>query len=380
MSIKDRMLNHISNNVEWFLNTDVSVEVIPYYNMTNSVFSRAKEYLVTGYVDFDDVVCLVSTSILEPGKSGILFTTDAMYCKSWGLLTTKYQNYYFSYEFPDFDFHNDFYEDRMKELMKDLNDISVDETDQLTINDVIDMGRKVGVAALGGMAVLDFLSLIGDNIVYQNNDQIANEIAKLENSNNEENVNAIAIYKDFIPLMNQFALVCEKAENEGDDISEETWHELISLLYGLLLTLYNQTVQNIDISPDDEKEYSKFENWLVFWALMFYDGDQFREVYPVDLLEEMPECWGAVIALIDEILEDEWDESFLSIVYEFAEEIISNNTEMLEIMSNSDWDDDFIEAMENIIELKNQAVKSLEDVLDRATDYLYDLLSDPEDE
>ena len=93
MSIKDRMLNHISNNVEWFLNTDVSVEVIPYYNMTNSVFSRAKEYLVTGYVDFDDVVCLVSTSILEPGKSGILFTTDAMYCKSWGLLTTKYQNY-----------------------------------------------------------------------------------------------------------------------------------------------------------------------------------------------------------------------------------------------------------------------------------------------
>ena len=203
---------------------------------------------------------------------------------------------------------------------------------------------------------------------------------KQNSSVNEMVQHGISIYKDFIPLMNQFALVCEKAEKEGDDISEETWHELISLLYGLLLTLYNQTVQNIDISPDDEKEYSKFENWLVFWALMFYDGDQFREVYPVDLLEEMPECWGAVIALIDEILEDESDESFSSIVYEFAEEIISNNTEMLEIMSNSDWDDDFIEAMKNIIELKNQAVKALEDVLDRATDYLYDLLSDPEDE
>ena len=96
MSKKDRMLNYISNNVKWFLNTDTSVEVIPYYDMSSSVFLRAKEYLVSGYVDFDDVVCLVSTSIFEPGKSGILFTTDAMYCKSWGLLTTKYHNNYFS--------------------------------------------------------------------------------------------------------------------------------------------------------------------------------------------------------------------------------------------------------------------------------------------
>ena len=44
MSKKDRMLNFISNNVKWFLSTDSSVEVIPYYNMSSSVFSRAKEY------------------------------------------------------------------------------------------------------------------------------------------------------------------------------------------------------------------------------------------------------------------------------------------------------------------------------------------------
>lgn len=383
MSKKDIMLNYISNNVKWFLNTDTSVEVIPYYNMSSSVFLRAKEYLVSGYVDFDDVVCLVSTSIFEPGKSGILFTTDAMYCKSWGLLTTKYHNNYFSYEFAKFDFHNDFYEDRMKALMKKLNDISIeeDETEQLNkkINDVIDMGKKVGVATLGGMALLDILSSIVDNVVSQNNDKIANEIARLENSNNQETVNAITIYKDFIPLMNDFANVCEKAGNEGDDVSEETSYEMISSLEELLLALYDQTLDNVDISPEDVDEYSRFGNWLGFWALMFYDGDQFRESYPIELLEEMPECWNAVIDLMDELLEDVWEDSFSNIVYGFAESVVSNSTELMELMESSDWDDDFIESMSEIVESNNQAVKDLEDALDRATDFLNDLLPDAEE-
>lgn len=383
MSKKDRMLNYISNNVKWFLNTDTSVEVIPYYDMSSSVFLRAKEYLVSGYVDFDDVVCLVSTSIFEPGKSGILFTTDAMYCKSWGLLTTKYHNNYFSYEFAKFDFHNDFYENRMKALMKNLNDISIeeDETEQLNkkINDVIDMGKKVGAATLGGMALLDILSSIVDNVVSQNNDKIANEIARLENSNNQETVNASTIYKDFIPLMNDFANVCEKAGNEGDDVSEETSYEMISSLKELLLALYDQTLDNVDISPEDADEYSRFGNWLGFWALMFYDGDQFRESYPIELLEEMPECWNAVIDLMDELLEDVWEDSFSNRVYGFAESVVSNSTELMELMESSDWDDDFIESMSEIVESNNQAVKDLEDALDRATDFLNDLLPDAEE-
>lgn len=384
MSKKDRMLDYISNNVKWFLSTtDSSTEVIPYYNMSNAVFSRAKEYLVSGYVDFDDVVCLVSTSIWEPGKSGILFTTDAMYCKSWGLLTTKYYNYYFNYEFAEFDFHNDFHENRMKELMKDLNDISVEENENeqfaQKINDIIDMGKKVGTVALGGMALLDILSSIGDNEVSQNNDKIAQEIAKLENSNNQETVNAITIYKEFIPLINQFANICEKAGEEGDDISEETYYAMISSLEDLLLALYKQTVENVDISPEDVEEYTRYGNWLGFWTLMFYDGEQFREAYPIELLEEMPECWSTIVELIDEILEDEWEDSFSGTIYEFAETVINNNVEILELMSDSDWDDDFLESMSEMVEANNQAVKSLENVLDRATDYLNDLLPDVEE-
>lgn len=383
MSKKERMLNHITNNVKWFLSTDNSVKVIPYYNMSNTIFSTAKKYLVSEYVDFDDVVCLVSTSILEPGKTGILFTTDAMYCKSWGLLTKKCHNYYFSYDFAEFDFYNEFYENRMKELMKDLNDISIDEDkneqrDQ-KINEIIDFGKKAGTAILGGMAILDIMASTSDNLVSQNNDKIAMEIAKLENSNNQDTVNAITIYKSFIPLMNEFADICEKAEEEGDDFSEKTYYSLIASLNDLLLELYYQTLDNVDISPDNEDEYTRFENWIVFWALMFYDNEQFRESYPIELLEEMPECWDAIIGLMDQMLEDVWEDSFSEIVYGFSEIIINNSVELLDLMSNSDWDDEYIEGMSEIVESNNQAVKSLENVLYRAIDFLNELLPNAEE-
>lgn len=276
MSKKDKMLNYISDNVKWFLSTDSSIEVIPYHKMSNAVFARAKQYLVSGDVKFEDVVCLVSTSILESGKSGILFTTDAMYCKSWGgLLTTKHYNYYVNYEFAEFDFYNEFHENRMKVLMKNLNAIRVegDKNEQL-IDNIIDIGKKVGTAVLGGMALLDALSSIGDNTVSQNNDKIAQKIAELENSNNQETVDTIMIYKKFIPLINQFMNICEKVEEGGNDISEETYYTMISSLKKILLALYNQTIENINISPEDVEEYTRYENWLGFWTLMFYDRDR----------------------------------------------------------------------------------------------------------
>ena len=270
----------------------------------------------------------------------------------------------------------------MKELMKNLYDISIDEdkAEQLNkrINNVINMGKKVGIAALGGMALLDIISALGDSVISQNNDIIASEIAKLENSDNQKTVNAITIYKEFIPLMNRFAEACEKAENEGDELREETTYEIISSLNDLFLELYNQTLQNIDISQDDSEEYERFANWVEFWALMFYDGDQFRAAYPINLLEEMPECWDAVVDLMDELLEGKWNEAFSDIVFNFADKVISNSVEMLELMSSSDWDDDFLDAAGEIVESNNQAVKSLKDELDRATDYLMDLLPDSE--
>ena len=385
MSKKDKMLNYIENKVKWFLYTDASVEIIPYYNLSRAMFSRAKEYLVSGCVDEDDVVCLVSTSILEPGKSGILFTTDAMYCKSWGLLTTKYRNYYSRYDFAKFDFHNDFYEDRMKELMKNLNDISIeeDENEQRAqkIDKIIDIGKKAGTAALGGMVLLDILSSISDDVVNQNNNKIANEIAKLENSEDPETVSAISIYKEFIPLMNKFADACENAENEGENIRKETHCAMITGIYELLSELLSQISNNTDISPDDEEEYSRYNKWLFFWTLMFYDKDLFREAYPIDLLEEMPECWDAIIGFMDGLIEemdglveDVWEESFSNEVYGFANTVINNSSEILDLVSDSDWDEETIERLGEMIESNNQAVKTLANVLEKATDFLQELL------
>ena len=48
-------------------------------------------------------------------------------------------------------------------------------------------------------------------------------------------------------------------------------------------------------------------------------------------------------------------------------------------MSNSDWDDELIESISGIIESNKQAVKTLENALGRATDYLDELLSATEE-
>lgn len=380
MSKKERMLEYISNNLKWLLSTD-SFEFIPYYSMSNTVFSRAKEYLVNGDVVLDDVVCLVSTSILELGKSGILFTTDAMYCKSWGIFTKKCRNHYFNYEFAEFNFYNEFYEERMKGLMKDLYGVSIDENkcekSNQKINNLIDIGYKVG-AALGGL--LDIVSYIGDEVVSKNNGKIIHEISNLENSSDDETINVIKFYKEFILLINQFSNVLELALNEGDDICEETSYAVLLSLQGVFLVLYDQTTENIDISPEDYEEYILYSNWLIFWALMFYDGEQFREAYPIELLEEMPEWWSVMLGLMDEVLEDVWEGSFSGTIYEFAETVINNNNEALELMSCSDFDDEFINSMSNIVESNNKAVKFLEDVLNRATNYLNDQLPNIEEE
>ena len=265
----------------------------------------------------------------------------------------------------------------MKELMKNLNDISVDEDESLQydriFNEILDKGAKVGAAILGGMAVADIVSLIGDNMVSQNNSKIANEIAALEEDNLDA-ANTIRIYEEFFPLIDQLVENFERAEEEGEDISKDTYYAMISSLNDILLELYYQTLENIDISPEDEEEYTRYVNWLSFWALLFYDNNQFRISHSIELLEDMPEFWDMVVNLVDKILEDEWEDSFSNKVYDFARTAVDNSEKILELMSSSDWDDELWDSLSELIESNNQAVKSLSDVLDRATDYFNEFL------
>lgn len=377
MSKKDRMLEHITNNVNWFLNTNTSIEVIPYYSLSNSVFSRAKDYIATSYVDKEDVVCLVSTSILEPGKSGILFTTDAMYCKSWGILTTKYENYYFCHEYAEFDLHNDFHENRMKELMEDLNQISIDEDEdkqvQGIIDKAVDAGKKVGMVALGGMALLDLITSFSDGLVSNNNNQIANEISKLENSDNVEVAHVMPFYKNYIPLLAEFGNECEMTIEDDNEMSEEVARKILGLIRDILVELYSDALKMLEISPEDE-EYEKCNEWLVFWAMLFGDNELFREQYPSELLKDMPEVWDGIINNMEELLEDEWEDSFADEVHSFANAVLCNTAEMLELMQVSELDDEFIQKAQKLMESNRNALESLADVLDEATDFLSNML------
>jgi hypothetical protein len=50
---------------------------------------------------------------MEQGKTGILFTTDYMYSKSWGPFTKACKNWIYSSYAAEFDFINDFNEERI---------------------------------------------------------------------------------------------------------------------------------------------------------------------------------------------------------------------------------------------------------------------------
>lgn len=390
MGKKEKMLDYIMDNIQWLLATEAS-EVVPYYNMSEEVFYRAKEYLAEGWIDPEEVVCLVSTSIFRPWKSGIVFTTDCIFCKPWGAYN-KHMCFYWAYECADFGLVNgDFHEDRMKILMKGLEEISEEEDEQLQqkSNEIADVGKKVGLSLLGVMAVIDVFSLIGDNKVKQNNERITREISGVTNDQKQERIDATEIYEKFEMLIYEFVNAygayekleqCEDAEREAE-ICDLYVHSIMDVL----LQLWRQVLDNENISPEQSEEhYKKYVDWQNFWALLFYDDEQFNKTYVMydatnnsDQLEGMPAVWRVILVTMDALLENEWEDTFSDVViYDFAETIVGNGKEMQELMSDVSFDelDEFGEKIEDIVNSNNQAVVRLGENLGRATDFLADLL------
>ena len=124
---KERMLNHIQNNAGWFM-TASNYKVIPYTELSTNIFNTAKSNFAWD-ADYDDVVCLISTSIWEDGKCGVLFTTKNVYTKSWGgPFTSSYKNPLskgYSAEFSNN--VNEFNTSRMREMLWDLYTIAQEE-------------------------------------------------------------------------------------------------------------------------------------------------------------------------------------------------------------------------------------------------------------
>ena len=378
MEKKDRMLEHIKNNARWLMQTD-TYEFIPYYELSASTFSRVKDYIASD-AQYNDVVCLISTSVFSNGKSGILFTTDYVYSRNWGPLNKIYKNSISSYATTEFDYANDFYSDRMRELMSDLYGIERKCEKERKQEERLNTGKKIGGAVLGGMALLEALDEISDLFVSQNNDNIADEINQLDSYNEEINqldsyndeINiAMEIYDSYFPLVNRLNYLAE----ENDD-SEETLYEVTCILNHILLKLYGEVNDYLDMQEDDEN-YTYFLHWLEFWALMFYDNKGFRENYPTKELEDMPELWDEIAAIMDSLLEDEgWEESFSDILFDFGEEVIYNLVELYEATKKSNFNEDDYRKIGKILESNDRALYKLEDALDRATDCLYLLIPD----
>lgn len=147
MSKKERMLE-VVKKYKHLLEINLSCEFIEYYNITDSTLSTIRSCF-SGDIQLEDIVCLISTSIFEDGKCGIVFTTDCIYSKSWGLFSSVYKNYYsLSFE-SDFGSMADFNHNGMIFIMDLLENISLEE-DALALkkeDDVLE--HTIGAVGIG---------------------------------------------------------------------------------------------------------------------------------------------------------------------------------------------------------------------------------------
>ena len=122
---KQAMLSVITDFADLIMNAS-DYSVIPYYDIDNDTANRIRTYF-SDDINNDDIVALISTSVFDTGKTGIVFTTYAVYTRDWGFLPKTDMNSYFEHDTATFTSSNDFDIDMLKDLMKVLFDIFSDE-------------------------------------------------------------------------------------------------------------------------------------------------------------------------------------------------------------------------------------------------------------
>lgn len=145
----------------------------------------------------------------------------------------------------------------------------------------------------------------------------------------------------------------------------------------VLISLYNQIIEYKDNDEDDDEAYIEYLSRIDFWALLFNDADQFREKYSTAILNDLPDLWDGIMELVDLILEDEeWNQSFSGIVYEFADHVSDNLENLYELIQTYEAEDEYEEQVQEIIDSNNEYVCKLLDALDQATDYISSFLEE----
>lgn len=382
MNKKDRMLQYITSNVNWFMTTSTSVQVIPYYELSNEDFNRAKQYFAND-AQYEDVVCLISTSVMNTGKSGILFTVDCVYNKAWGgIFTGCYKNPIRSFNTAEFDIINEFDIERMRELMSDLTEITLEDEKEQFNETLKDVGTKIGKTILLGMGVVDVISSLQDYMVEQKNTEIYSQLESLEENTDEEMAMIVQKFKEILPHQQEFIQIVQ-GYNNSNASDVDMAQNCINSLNELLLELYYQTQEIIDATEYDMEEYANYDELVKFWALLFGNEKQFKQKYNQKIFESAPEYWKIIIDMTDATLENEGQEAIFSeIVSIFSSKIIENFNKIIEITENIEWDGDDDDEMEEVVEKYNEivgsnieVVKMFNNALDVITDYLNEVLS-----
>lgn len=152
----------ISNDIENAIR-DSTAQLIPTFSLTNEDLDRINRYFQTN-LDFDEIVCIVSNSVLNIGKSGVVFTRDGFYYKGW-MSFQVYHEYYFNYDFFDNDY-NIFYKNLLRDVMFNANEfIVIEERKEERWNAISNiMGRTSNsISKIAG--VIAYVSNITMNIV-----------------------------------------------------------------------------------------------------------------------------------------------------------------------------------------------------------------------
>ena len=183
------------------------------------------------------------------------------------------------------------------------------------------------------------------------------------------------VYKEFIsPIYELLEILNSNKDNE--QIDKDTITCIAVQLSVILQELHDQALEMLNVSSDDIDEVNEFSEWITFWGYMFYfDAEQFRNMYSIEILQKMPECWNIIAKLVDSFLENEcWEEPFSDCLFYFATTVVNNFEEKVELLSDCEWDEEFDEAMIELYESDKSALEKLDDALYEANYYFIDYL------
>ena len=93
-------------------------------------------------INSDNIIALISTSVFDSGKTGIVFTNYAVYTRDWGILPETDTNFLFEYDTASFTSSNDFQIGVLTYIMERLFEISMNDTAKEIAKDFKDIAQS----------------------------------------------------------------------------------------------------------------------------------------------------------------------------------------------------------------------------------------------